>query len=83
MRNKTIFLWCKKDIAALIGCEVRMLDDLISEETKIAINFIKRASNATRYKVFKLNDVLIVLNDVYPFKTQEERLKMILPSHYK
>ena len=79
----TLHLWCRKDIAVLLNCDERILADIISTQTKQEIGFPDRQDRKAKRKVYTLRDVHKVLADVYPFKTEQERLKMLLPSEYK
>lgn len=78
-----LHLWCKKDIATLLGCDERILSDIISKPTKDEIGFTDKREKQGRYKRYTLKDVHKILTDVYPFKTEQERLKMLLPNEYK
>ncbi len=79
MKNNVIHLWCKNDIANIIGCETRILKDLISPETKTAINWTERSAENQKTKIYRLNDVFLILKDIYPFISDQERLKILLP----
>lgn len=81
--SATLHLWCKKDIAVLLNCDERLLADIISPEAKQEIGFKDRQARKDKRKVYTLKDVHRILADVYPFKTEQERLKMLLPSDYK
>lgn len=75
--------WCKRDIAALINCDVRVLPDLITEDTKRQINFTDSQGVKGKRKKYTLKDVHKILNDVYPFLSEQDRLKMLLPGTFK
>ena len=79
----TLHLWGRKDIATLLNCDDRILPDIISTEVKTEIGFKDRLDRTDKRKTFTLKHVHRILVDVYPFKTEEERLKMLLPSDYK
>lgn len=79
----TLQLWCKSDIAALLGCDRKVLGDIISEDVKQEIGF-KDGQEALKgkRKIYTLTHVHKILTDVYPFKTEQERLKMLFPQDY-
>lgn len=73
-----LHLWCKKDIAVLLDADERILSDIISTQTKNEIGFLDKRLEKGRYKKYTLRDVHKILTDVYPFKSEEERQKMLL-----
>lgn len=81
MKSTNLLLWSKTDICSLIDCELRVLPALLSEETKKEISLIDTMTPKQKKKRYTLNHVHLILKDVYPFLSEEERRKMILPRH--
>jgi hypothetical protein len=83
MKNQTLHLWSKTDIAALLGIDRKILSDLIKPETKESIKYSERTFGKVKKKTYTLEHVSLILKDVYPFLSDQERLKILLPKHFK
>lgn len=81
MKSNTLLLWSKTDICSLIDCELRVLPALLSEETKKQIGLVDTMTPTEKRKRYTVSHVQMILKDVYPFLTDEQRLKMLLPKH--